>query len=295
MTRPCIVRILCLTAAMAAATPLSAQSMRNAPLAPFDPGSSAGQGRTGASLSLSAVLEGDGGRIESDLSWRIYSDPADGTSAQLVARSDLPAPVFSLEPGAYVVHVTFGLAGMTRRVVLAQQPQTERIGIPAGGLVLRAQIGDSPVPPEKLRFNVFVPVGADPEGRLVAANVAAGALLRLPEGQYRVVSSYGNSNAISTADLRVDSGKILEATLRHRAATVTLKLVLQPGAEALAGTTFSVLTPGGDTVREAAGAFPTMILAEGEYVVIARHGGKVYTNEVKVRSGFDRDIEVIAR
>ncbi len=295
MSRLSIVRILCFSAAVAAATPLHAQSMRNAPLGPYDPGSSAGPGRAGTSLSLSAVLEGDGRRIESGLSWRIYSDPSDGTAAQLVARSDLPSPVFALEPGAYVVHLTFGLAGMTRRVVLAQQPQTERIGVPAGGLVLRAQIGDAPIPPDRLRFNVFVPVGADPEGRLVASNVTAGALLRLPEGQYRVVSSYGNSNAISTADLRVDSGKTTEAILRHRAATVTLKLVLQAGAEALAGTTFSVLTPGGDTVREAAGAFPTMILAEGEYVVIARHGGRVFTNEVNVRSGFDRDIEVIAR
>jgi hypothetical protein len=56
-----------------------------------------------------------------------------------------------------------------------------------------------------------------------------------------------------------------------------------------------VLTPGGDTIREAIGAFPSMTLAEGEYIVIARNGGKVFTQEFQVKSGYDRDIEVIVK
>jgi len=267
--------------------------MRNAPLSPFDPNPT--QPGRNVDLRLSATLEGDAAVLTNGVVWRVYSDPSDGTPARLVAMSDLAQPNFVLEPGAYVVHVAYGLAGVTRRVVLAQQTLNERVGIPAGGLVLQARIGENPIPPDRVRFTVYVPVGNDPEGRAVAADVRSGTLLRLPEGQYRVVSTYGNTNAIASADLRIEPGKVLDATIRHRAATVTLKLVLRAGGEALGGTTFSVLTPGGDTVREAAGAFPTMTLAEGEYVVVARNGGKVYTSEVRVRSGFDGDVEVIAR
>ena len=36
-----------------------------------------------------------------------------------------------------------------------------------------------------------------------------------------------------------------------------------------------------------------MTLAEGEYVLIARHEGKVYTREFKVESGLDRDVEIV--
>jgi len=36
-------------------------------------------------------------------------------------------------------------------------------------------------------------------------------------------------------------------------------------------------------------------LAEGDYVLIARHDGQVYTREFKVESGMDRDIEVLAK
>jgi hypothetical protein len=110
-----------------------------------------------------------------------------------------------------------------------------------------------------------------------------------------VVSTYGDANAIMRSDLKVESGRVTEATLNHRAATVTLKLVGSEGGEAIAGTTFSVLTPGGDVIREAIGAFPSVTLAEGEYVLIARHEGKVHTKEFRVESGLDRDIEVIAK
>ncbi len=87
--------------------------------------------------------------------------------------------------------------------------------------------------------------------------------MRLPEGTYHVVSTWGDSNAIQRADLKVENGRLTDATLNHRAATVTLKLVAAPGTEAFAGTAFSVLTPGGDTIREAIGAFPQVTLSGG--------------------------------
>jgi hypothetical protein len=55
-----------------------------------------------------------------------------------------------------------------------------------------------------------------------------------------------------------------------------------------------VLTPGGDVIREAIGAFPSVTLAEGDYTVIARQGEQVYTREFHVDSGLDRDVEVLA-
>ena len=76
---------------------------------------------------------------------------------------------------------------------------------------------------------------------------------------------------------------------------MTLKLVNAPGSEALANTSFSVLTPGGDVIRELVGAFPALILAEGEYVVIARRDGKTYQSTFTVQSTLDRDVEVIAK
>jgi len=56
-----------------------------------------------------------------------------------------------------------------------------------------------------------------------------------------------------------------------------------------------VLTPGGDVVKESIGAFPRVILAEGEYRAIARNDNKTFESEFRVVAGVDREVEVIAR
>jgi len=248
-----------------------------------------------STLSLSAHLESDRAMIRSGLIWRIYADPTDGTPARFVQLSEASMPSFSLKPGAYIVHVAYGLSGTTQRIVLGPNPVRETISISAGAMVLNALVGDTPIPIDKVRYSIYVAVGTDPEGRLIVDNVKSGVTVRLPVGTYRVVSLYGDTNAVASADLAVEPAQLIKATLRHHAATVTLKLVNNLGGEAYAGTNFSVLTPGGDTIRDLFGAFPSLILAEGDYILIARNAGRVYTNEFKVRSGVDQDIEILAR
>lgn len=251
--------------------------------------------RPAQTLTLSAVFAGENKPVQSGLVWRIFREEDDGRS-EIVARSNEAAPTFRLQPGNYVLHAAYGFAGASRRIALrGGGPISERITLGAGALRLSAAIGDTPIPSARMSFSVYVPIGNNSEGRLVASGVRVGDLVRLPEGTYHVVSSYGDTNSIMRADLKVDPGQVTQATLNHRAATITLKLVNAIGGEALAGTAFSVLTPGGDVIREVFGAFPQMVLAEGDYVVIARQDGQVFTLEFKVESGLDRDIEVLAR
>jgi hypothetical protein len=248
----------------------------------------------GAVVSLSAVFAGDPKPIRSGLVWRVFDDKGDAGQPAVVARSTEAAPNLSLPPGAYIVHAAYGFAGATKRLTVQGGAVAERLTISAGALKLSGVIGDAPIPPNRVSFSVFVPVGNNVEGRLIRGNVKAGEIIRLPEGMYHVVSTYGESNAIMRADLKVDTGRVTEAALNHRAATLTLKLVAAAGGESFAGTAFSVLTPGGDVIREVIGAFPSVTLAEGDYVVIARQGAQVYTREFHVDSGFDRDVEVLA-
>ena len=97
------------------------------------------------------------------------------------------------------------------------------------------------------------------------------------------------------SDIRVQLGKLTDVVVNHRAAVITLKLVAQTGGEALANTQWSVLTPGGDVIKESIGAFPRVILAEGDYRAIARNDGKTYEREFRVVAGVDGEVEVIAR
>ena len=169
-------------------------------------------------LNLSAMLAGSDRTLRSGLAWRIYEDPAEGVRPAIVARSDLADPSFTLAPGAYVATVTYGFASASKRVVLSGPAMADQIRINAGALSLSGAIGDMKIAGSDLAFSIFVPIGANSEGRLVRSGVKAGELIRLPEGTYHVVSTYGGSNAIQRADLKVDVGKVTEATLNHRAA-----------------------------------------------------------------------------
>ncbi len=245
------------------------------------------------SVGTGAVFSGSNEPIRSGLVWRIFEDRGDSSQPTIVARSSSPAPSFILAPGNYIVHVTYGFASASKRISVQSGNLNERLVVSAGALRLKGAVGETPIPLGRVTFAVYVPEAQNSEGKLVIANAKPNEIIRLPEGTYHVVSTFGDANAIMRSDLKVEAGKVTEATLNHRAATVTLKLVASAGGEAFAGTAFSVLTPGGDVIREAIGAFPSVTLAEGEYVLIARHEGKVYTKDFKVESGLDRDIEVL--
>ena len=278
--------------------PASAQEVAPAlpaPVVPTLPSLAPPPAVAAAPLTLNAEFAGSRQAIRSGVVWRVLSETVDGSPPKIVARSDDAAPTLSLPPGTYIVHAAYGFASGTRRVTLGSQWARETVSVSAGGLTLAGSIGDTPIPAAQLQFSVFVPLQGNSEGRLIVSGAKAGELIRLPEGTYHVVSTYGDSNAIQRSDVAVEAGKVTDATLHHRAAKVTLKLVAQKGGEAFAGTAFSVLTPGGDVIREAIGAFPQVVLAEGDYVLIARQEGRVFSQEFKVESGLDRDIEVLAK
>src|SRR5712672_695624 len=202
----------------------------------------------------------------------------------------------AITPGHYVVHVTFGLASAVRTVHLKSDVTREVFELPAGGLRMEGRVGDVRIPPGQISFEVFRGSQFEPgDKRALAPAIATGDVVVLPEGTYHIVSNYGDSNSVVRSDIRVQPGKLSDVTVTHRAAVITLKLVSERGGEALANTNWSVLTPGGDVIKESIGAFPKVILAEGDYRAIARNSGKTYEREFKVITGVDGEIEVLAR
>jgi hypothetical protein len=99
-------------------------------------------------------------------------------------------------------------------------------------------------------------------------------------------------NAVVRADIEVEPGKLTEAVMRHTGAQVTLKLVSEGGGEAIANTNWTVLNQDGTTVHESIGAFPSIVLAEGNYTAAASHDEQVYSRDFTVESGMDREVEV---
>jgi hypothetical protein len=298
---PAVVLVLLLAASQAAQAqnPLFSTSPSNtlapstvAPTAPM-PMVPAGQ----SALTLSARFGKDAPGIAGGLTWRVYAakSESDG-SFKLLKEDKSPAPTLVLPAGNYIVHVGFGLATSVKPVSLRGANMHEEFDLPAGGLRMEGRVGDVRVPAGQISFDVYK--GSQFEAgdrRPIAEHLMTGEVVVVPEGTYYIVSNYGDANSVVRSDIRVAAGKLTDITVTHRAAAITLKLVGDKGGEALANTAWSVLTPGGDVIKESIGAFPRVILAEGEYRAIARNEGKVFEREFKVVTGVDGDVEVRAR
>lgn len=264
---------------------------RAAPSAPAIP--PAGQLRDGKHAVTFVARFGEAGaEIASGLQWRIFHDEPDGNgNLPLVVDSKDARPTFRLNPGTYVWHVTYGLATRSHHFEVRQEDAVQQVVVRAGALRFRGLVGDAPIGAEKLRFKLTSTEGG--VERAIHHDIKPGTLLRLDEGTYHVISSFGDANAVLEVDVRVQAGRLVDATVHHKAAAVRLKLVRKPNGDALANTSWSVLTPGGDVVRESIGAFPNLILAEGNYTAIARNDGQSFSRDFQVKAGQDVDLELL--
>jgi hypothetical protein len=248
-------------------------------------------------LALSARFGKGASLIDGGLTWRVYAAKKSPSGTfRLVKEDKTPMPTLVLPAGSYIVHVGFGLATAVKPVALNGPTVHEEFDLPAGGLRLEGRVGDVRIPAGQVSFDVYKGSQFEPgDRRPIAERVMTGNVVVVPEGTYYIVSNYGDANSVVRSDIRVQAGKLTDITVTHRAAAITLKLVAEKGGEALANTAWSVLTPGGDVIKESIGAFPRVILAEGEYRAIARNEGKVYEREFKVVTGVDGDVEVLAK
>ena len=235
--------------------------------------------------------------ISAGLIWRVYAARPDSPgNFRLIKEDRAAAPTFTLPPGNYVVHASLGLASAAKTVQLRADSVREVFDIPAGGIRLEGRVGDIRIPLGQIVFEIFTGSQFDSnERRPIAQNVQTGDVVLLPEGTYYIVSNYGDGNSVVRSDIHIDAGRLTDIVVTHRAAIKTLKLVNNPGGEALANTQWTVLTPGGDVIMESIGAFPRLVLAEGDYHVIARNEGRTYQRDFKVITGVDGEVEVLAR
>ncbi|MBV1703539.1 MAG: hypothetical protein KGI57_03585 [Hyphomicrobiales bacterium] len=253
----------------------------------------------------------DGKLIVDGIQWRVFAaDAGPDGKRTMVARSGDAAPAFHLPPGRYWVHAAWGLASASAPVDVPA-PKELALKLDAGALRIEGKLGDATIPGDRLAVDVWAPVGLNPEGKLVVSGAKGGEILRLPVGDYHVVSTFldvvgtgtigaakgqpQKTNSFVEADISAKDDSLVTVSMRHRVAKLTLKLVSHAGGAALADVTFTVLTPSGDTVRRLVGAYPSLVLAEGDYLAVAERSGEDYQREFKVVGGVDGEIEIVAK
>jgi len=252
-------------------------------------------------LNLRACVVGETNPIVSGLVWRVLRENLKATHfserLQLIALSSGGVVEFILEPGLYLVHVAYGFSHVGARFNLAKEDRrTETLYLNVGGLKLMSRlVGDKPIPKSLMRFDILALYSdASGEDKVIVSNAEPAKIIRLNADRYRVVAHYGDINVVSRAEIHVRPGKLTEATIYHKAAKVTLKLVSSRSRAALANVSWQLFSKTGEELKKVVGAYPVVILSEGGYTVVARHRADVYRRSFSVESGYDQSIIIKA-
>lgn len=245
-------------------------------------------------VTLTASITEGGAPIPDGLVWRIFDTKTDATGElALAAKSDTAIAKVELPPGEYVVHVAYGRAQTSDTLTVTPGENTKSMVLDAGALRLNAAVdGDISIPINLVHFDLFT-AGGETNRTMVAENLSPNDIVTLNAGTYHVVSYFGTVNAVVRADLRVEAGKLTDATLYHHAAQISFKLVSEEGGEAIADVEWTVKTADGTTVFSDLGAFPATVLAQGDYLVLAKQGDKVFNRAFEVQPGSAREVEVL--
>ena len=295
---PCRILTAALVLAAWAVAPASAQQQSLFPNPTLPPPQAPANMKVGeGAIVAQARYSREGAVINGGLHWRVYSDKPDQNGVfRLLKEESNPQPTFVLPVGSYIMHVAFGLASAAKPVQVSGGAAREMFEIPGGGLRIEGRVGNTKIPPSQISFDIYKGSQFEQsERRPLASSVLTSEVVLVPEGTYYVLSKYGDGNAVVRSDIRVQAGKLTDIIVTHRAAQIMFKLVSRRGGEALANTDWAVISPAGDTIAESKGAFPRVILAEGEYKVIARNDNMVYQQDLTVIPGVDGEIEVLAR
>jgi len=244
------------------------------------------------SVVLTAKITPDGAPIPDGLTWRVFAaEPRADGEMELVAKADSGTADFELTPGNYVVHLAYGRAQLSEALTVGAGANEYSYVLEAGALRLNAAVtGDIPIPINLLKFDIMT---AGSDRSMVAEGVLPNDIVTLNAGTYHIVSYFGAVNALVRADLKVEPGQLTDATLYHRASQISFKLVSEAGGEAIADVEWTVKTAEGDTVFSEVGAFPSTVLAEGDYLVLAKQGDTVFNRQFQVTPGEGREIEVL--
>jgi len=267
-----------------------------------DPGPAAAAAEAVAALNttpqpvtLTAKITEEGGPLPDGVTWRVFETRTDAAGDLVLAKkSDDATAHLELPPGSYVVHVAYGRAQTTDTLTVAEGDNSKQLILDAGAMRLNAAVtGDIAIPINLLRFDIYTSGSTEADRTLVAQNLSPNDIVTLNAGTYHIVSYFGDVNAVVRADLRVEPGQLTDATLYHRAAQISFKLVSEAGGEAIADIDWTVKTADGQTVFSNIGAFPSTVLGEGDYLVFAKRGDQVYNREFQVQPGAAKEIEVL--
>ncbi|VAW14544.1 hypothetical protein MNBD_ALPHA09-981 [hydrothermal vent metagenome] len=248
---------------------------------------------TAGTVRLAAMIVADAKPVPEGMMWQIFREAEGGGRGALATRSSDPTPTLKLPAGRYLIEGRFGNAVRDMTVEVKANAQTEaKLVLDVGGLQLVPAVAGVADPDANITNTIFA---AGDLKTPVVANAAAGAVIYLTAGKYRIVSRYGTANSVAEDDIQIQRGKLTQAKINHRAAPVSFRLVGKAGGAPLSVASWVITDQAGRTVQRSDETAPVYVLVEGSYKVTATQGGETFSQTFAVEQGVPATVEIVVK
>jgi len=243
-------------------------------------------------VRVKAVLA-EGEAAPQDTLFFVHARNADGEWAE-VLRSALDTPAFALPEGEYRIEARLDAARSRITIQIAPgNNREELITLPAGRLRLETRLEGRGAPAESgVVYEIFRLEGGEPE--LILKSAQAQFERFLPEGRYRVVSTYGVGNAVESQEISIEAGQTRSLSFVHAAGRAQIGLVKIKGGLTLRRVDWSIRNSQGEEVYRSTETVPEPHLQAGQYVAIAQRQGETVRSAFTVSPNQTTVVELVA-
>ncbi len=236
-------------------------------------------GREG--LELTARLTEDGGIIERPIAWTVSSLAGEKLYAEELSIANLNVP-----PGSYVIDIKYGAVHLAQSVNVAGGTRLiVSFVLDAGGIRILPRLQGMALAATASRNLVYALSGTH-KGELIATSRRPGEILRVPAGEYRIVSRFEAGNAEAVSDVQVRPGIMSAVEIDHAAGLARLAFVGAPGIHV----EWRVADDHGQFLPPLEGLSADLVLKPGTYTASASTGAEVLSAKFIIAPGEARDI-----
>jgi hypothetical protein len=233
------------------------------------------------SLELTARLTDDGGIIERAISWTIVA-----ANGETVYAGETPEASVMVPPGDYGVTIRYGAVRLDSTVTLLEGNRLMvSYVLNAGGIRILPRVQNIGLPGATPESRIIALDGLQ-RGRLVAISAIPGEVIRVPEGRYRIESSFEGGNTSATTEVKVKAGRLSAVEIDHKAGLARLSFVGAPDATVL----WHLTDARGAAVLAAEGLSASAVLVPGTYTASAQTASGTLTATFGIAVGETRDI-----
>lgn len=251
-------------------------------------------GRQG--IKLQAKLTAGMRKIGKPLEWTVYKvEDAEKALWKQVAAVRAPEPVFKLPPGTYLVRARYGFIAASKMVAVSRGRLTDATFVlNAGGLRILSHLVFVDAPNGTTATHFIYSGESDENGmrQLITKTETQGEIIRLNAGRYRIISRLGEANSVVSTDVDVSPGVLTAVEVNHKAGVLTLEVTAAAEPADTTGVNMVVFDAEGRLVVRLKGSSGIAVLAPGRYTVSAELAGRKTTQDVEIRIGEAKTLDL---